>query len=92
MFSKCARKGVTLGGNHVMSQAMQDVRRFLTTSLDKKVLATKILPEPSTVAEKTKDNIPEYVPVCLTRKCSATEIRAEIAILQAQLTFRNTDK
>jgi len=30
MFRKCARKGVTLGGNHVMPQAMQDVREFLT--------------------------------------------------------------
>ena len=33
MFSKCARKGVTLGGNHVMPQAMQDVREFLTKAL-----------------------------------------------------------
>ena len=33
MFRKCARKGVTLGGNHVMPQAMQDVREFLTKAL-----------------------------------------------------------
>ena len=32
MFRKCARKGTTLGGNHVMPQAMQDVREFLTTA------------------------------------------------------------
>jgi|TARA_B100002003_G_scaffold102132_1_gene94920 dienelactone hydrolase len=33
MFAGCASKGVTLGGNHVMPQAMQDVREFLTKAL-----------------------------------------------------------
>ena len=33
MFAGCAKKGVTLGGNHVMPQAMQDVREFLTKAL-----------------------------------------------------------
>jgi|TARA_Y100000294_G_scaffold175624_2_gene196167 dienelactone hydrolase len=33
MFAGCVSKGVTLGGNHVMPQAMQDVREFLTKAL-----------------------------------------------------------
>ena len=33
MFAGCASKGVTYGGNHVMPQAMQDVREFLTKAL-----------------------------------------------------------
>jgi hypothetical protein len=45
VIKSCGKRGTTNGGNHVMSEAMQDVREFLTRALTNAVIQAWEIPQ-----------------------------------------------